>query len=419
MLYLINNFGHFCGIDTAIMANELYKDLIEDSNRIAELVSLDFIRPIANTISWDWRLNGLKGPRGVGKTTILQQQMIRNDPDLSHSIYFSLDDLIFFEHNLRSVFKYFYDRGIRYFYLDEVHKYPTWAREIKNIYDFFPKAFITFTGSAIIQMEKQDVDLSRRALIFNIPGLSFREFLVLGKGLYFDALSLEDIISRRNKFDQKISSEHNILAFFKEYLETGYYPFFLESITYYKKRLREISRLIIETDLAYSEGGNVKFTQKLFRLMQVLAESVPVKPNISKLSNKLQIDRGTLYRYLTQLHRAQLISMIPGEGKGMTTLQKPEKIYLDNPNLAYALSPGANIGNIRETFFQNQLRMQGFLEIPKQGDFVLDEKYRFEVGGESKKIGQLPEGEHSYYVLDNIPFGTGNRIPLWAFGFLY
>lgn len=367
-------------------------------------------------IHWEWRLIGIKGSRGVGKTTLLLQKLRQTDK----GIYLTLDDLHFTNHTLRETVEFMRAKGFVHFYLDEVHKYPGWSREIKNLYDFFPDIFIVFTGSSIIEIGKQSVDLSRRVVLYDLPGLSFREYLELCNVGRFQVISPEDIFSHHEAIANDLIAQFRPLEHFHQYLRDGYYPYFLENRDLFRVRLKQVVGLILETDLPSAESGRVYQTRKIAQLLQILAESVPFKPNIQQLAGKVQLDRSTLIRYLHHLENARMIALLFPEGKALSVLQKPEKIFLDNPNLLYAIRPGEpDTGNIRETFFFNQTHFTSEVHYTAEGDFRLDGHWTVEVGGKSKTTKQIRNIPDSFLAIDNIEAGFERRIPLWLFGFLY
>lgn len=332
----------------------------------------------------------------------------------------SLDDLHFTTHTLRETVEYFRASGTIHFFLDEVHKYPDWSREIKNLYDLYPDIFIVFTGSSIIELNRQDVDLSRRAVLYELPGLSFREYLQLSGIIRVPAVPLEEIINRHESITAELSLQFRPLEHFPAYLRDGYYPYFLENREVYALRLKQVVRLILEIDLATAEGGRVLQTQKIGQLLQIIADSVPFKPNIQQLAGKVHLDRNTLIRYLHHLENARLIALLYPEGTNLSALQKPEKIFLNNTNLAYALvSVTPDAGNVRETFFYNQTSFRHSVVYSPVGDFRIENHWTAEVGGKTKSMNQIYNLPDSFLVLDQIENGTGNRIPLWLFGFLY
>jgi predicted AAA+ superfamily ATPase len=390
--------------------------LILQSRQLAYQAPKKMRRFLDGAIDWSWKLIGIRGARGVGKTTLLLQRM-----QGEHSIYLSLDDIYFSSASLRGTIEALRLNGYTNFYLDEVHKYPGWSKEIKNLHDLYPDIYIIFTGSSIIEMKQLEVDLSRRALLYDLPGLSFREFLQVKDILSHKVLTLPEILGDHEQYTRAISKTIKPIVLMQEYLQFGYYPYFLESKTIYHRRLNQVIRLILESDLALAEGlGTIIQVQKLGKLLQFIANAVPFKPNIANIARHLELDRTTVLRYIGHLSQARLISLLHSPLNGLAALQKPEKIYLENTNLAYVLSAGIpDKGNLRETFFYNQLSINHELNYSEKGDFLVDEKYIFEIGGANKNLAQIGGISNSYLAMDDLENGYANRIPLWLFGFLY
>ena len=394
--------------------------LFEKYYRRLDSISLDFVRGYAGIINRKARMIGIRGSRGVGKTTLLLQYMKKNFPRDGSSLYASLDNIWFSENRLTDLTDRFVKQGGHYLFLDEVHKYPGWSQELKNIYDDYPGLKIVFTGSSLLEIRKSGADLSKRAVIYNMRGLSFREYLNFTLGLELSIVSLEDILSGQVDFVQEVLKKVKPLKYFSSYLKSGYYPFFLEVPELYFQRLEEIVNLILEMELPLLRKVEVENVPKVKLLLKILAESVPFIPNIVKLSERAGLTRNTVISYLGHLEEAHLVRNLYRNAKGITRLQKPDKIYLENTNLLYALSPdGVNSGNLRETFFVNQLSENHAVEYAKEGDFVVDGRFVFETGGKSKGFDQIRGIKNSFVAADGIEYGTGNRIPLWLFGFLY
>lgn len=396
------------------------ENLIRQSRVLVERTNTEHVRQLRKQIDWSWRLLGIRGARGVGKTTLLLQQMKLTDPGHQQSIYLSLDDLHFLSHTLRDTVEALARVGVRFFYLDEVHKYEQWSREIKNLYDLHSDLHLIFTGSSIVELSRQNVDLSRRAVMYDMPGLSFREYLMMSENCSFSAYALSDILDKHVDIALTITKEIKPLQHFKEYLQHGYYPFFLESLPLFPVRLKQVVQLVLESDLTSAEGGPVQKGNKIALLLQVIAESAPFTPNVTKLAERTGLDRQTLLRYLQHLERAQLTASLYRKGKGITVLQKPEKLYLDNTNLAFALAPDQpDRGNLRETFFYNQLRQNHQLNHTAEGDFLIDNRFVIEVGGKNKKADQVKHLSDYHLAADDIEIGVGRQVPLWLFGFLF
>ncbi|WP_052307607.1 AAA family ATPase [Belliella baltica] len=300
-----------------------------------------------------------------------------------------------------------------------MHKYPTWARELKNAYDFYKELKVVFTGSSVIDMLNLDVDLSRRAVLYYLTGLSFREYLNFTKDTQIPIFPLNEILSNHIDIANSILEKVNPLPEFEDYLKFGYYPFFIEGKKTYHLRIEQIIRLIIETELQFIEGMDIHKTKRIHQLLGLIAQSVPFKPNVAKLSEKIGIHRNTLTTYLHYLEKAKIINSLFAEGKSTSVLQKPDKIFLENTNISYALA-GANLdaGNLRETFFYSQLEEKHEISLPKKGDFYIDDKFTIEVGGRNKNDFQIKTEANSFLAIADLPIGSFNRIPLWLFGFV-
>ena len=310
-------------------------------------------------INWQDRLIGLMGARGTGKTTLILQQAKTRNLGENEVLYLTMDDIYFAENNLLDVVAAFRSKDGKFLLVDEVHKYPNWAREIKNAYDFYPDLKIVFTGSSIIDMLRQDVDLSRRAVRYFLPGLSFREYLQFTGLANLPVLTLNTLLENHTSISQDISATLKPLLHFNNYLKYGYYPFFTENIQTYPLRLQQIVNMSVENDLQFIEGFDPHNTRKIFQLLSILSMNVPFKPNISQLSEKIGISRNTLLQYLHYLEKAKLINMLSASGKSVSILQKPDKLYLENTNLQYAIEPTrTDKGTLRESFFLNQSVMQ-------------------------------------------------------------
>lgn len=374
--------------------------------------NLDFKRYLHNEIEWDSRMVGIVGPRGVGKTTLILQY-IKEKLTKEKALYVSADDLYFTENRLYDVADNFYKNAGDYLFIDEIHKYEDWSRELKNIYDSFPSLKIVFTGSSILDILKGAADLSRRAIIYQLPGLSFREYLNFFHKKSYDAYTLEDILTNKVRLD---GIKHP-LPLFKDYLRSGYYPFGMEKEL--SLRLNQMIVQTLESDIPQYANLTISTSRKLKRLLAIIAESVPFKPNFSKISKVLGVSRNSLEDYFSYLEKAGLISQLRDNTKGIRGLGKVDKVYLNNTNIAHNLmGDSVNIGNLRETFFLNQMRLKNDVITAKKGDFFID-KYTFEVGGATKIPAQIEGVQQSYIVKDDIEYGYQNVIPLWAFGMNY
>ncbi len=396
------------------------EELFEKSYKKVKNASLDFVRGVMSEIEWNAQLIGIRGSRGVGKTTLLLQYMKQYLPNDGSALYVSLDDMWFIEYKLWHTADMFVKRGGKYLFLDEVHKYPNWAQELKNIYDDFSELKVVFTGSSLLEILNARADLSRRALVYDMQGLSFREYLNITQKTGFKAVTLEDILKNQREISNSILDKVKPLQFFENYLKSGYYPFFKELPAVYHEKIVEVINMILEIELPLLRGVEIAYVYKIKQLLSIVASSVPFVPNTTKISERIGINRLTLLSYLYYLEETKLTKNIHKDISGVNKLQKPEKIYLENTNLAYTLcDKNTDIGNIRETFFLNQLSYKHTVEYPNQGDFWIDKKYLFEIGGKSKSNEQIKNIKNSFVAADNIEYGFENKIPLWLFGFLY
>jgi predicted AAA+ superfamily ATPase len=394
--------------------------LLEQSERLIASTNLDFKRYLFVVIQWNSRLIGVKGARGTGKTTLLLQWIKEQNLATEKAAYFSLDDLYFTEHSLKDTVSQFYKNGGSILALDEVHKYKNWSIEIKNVYDFFPDLKIIFTGSSIIDISKQEGDLSRRALMYELPGLSYREYLSMLGIINLPVIDLDELLFNPVAIKKKIPQGFRPLEHFRNYLNHGYYPFGLEDSSSVYQRINQLIRTIVEVDMAELKDFDIRNAKKLLQLVYVIAQQVPFKPNISSLSAKIGIHRNSLNNYLYYLEQAKIISLLFPAGNSTAVLQKPEKIFLNNTTLLAALAEQqSNIGTVRETFFLSQLQPLHKVHLPKQGDFFVNGKYTFEVGGKGKGQKQLDGIENAWVVKDDIEFPMLKTIPLWMFGLLY
>ncbi|MDR1584751.1 MAG: AAA family ATPase [Prevotellaceae bacterium] len=386
-----------------------------------EQIDNKFVRYLMPQINWNNRLFAIIGSRGTGKTTLMLQY-IKQNLDMSKTFYMSLDELYFSTNRLLYTVDKLYKEGITHFFIDEIHKYPynTWAQELKNIYDSYPDVKVVFSGSSILNIYRGNADLSRRALNYELFGLSFREFLEFEGIKKIAPVSLDDLLKNHISIASEIIRDIKILPLFRNYLKIGYFPYYKEDTFDYRSRLLNTVNATLETDLPAVE--NIEFVSviKLKRLLAVIAGLTPFTPNMSQLAGMVEIQRSNLLKSLEMLERARMLGLLRNANKKLQYLSKPEKIFLDNPNLAYSLGGNnPNIGNLRETFFFNQLRIVGKIESAAQGDFTVDGKYIFEVGGNGKKFTQIAGLPDSYLAIDEIEMGFGNKIPLWLFGLLY
>lgn len=403
----------FC-IFASIIAKLTYMEALFRTFRMQlENTSTSFVRFLHNRIVWESRLIAIMGARGVGKTTLLLQHIKLYD-NLDEVLFVTADDFYFSTHRLFDLALSFYSLGGKRLYIDEVHKYKGWSSEIKNIYDQIPGLQVVYTGSSILDLEKGGADLSRRKVEYYLPGLSFREYLNIVKGWNLPPYTLEEILSGKVAFPYQ---EERPLKCFKEYLTAGYYPFFPD--TEFQLRLQGIIKRVVEADIPMFVEMNIASTVKLKKLLYALAQSVPFKPNYTKLERDLGISRNVLPDYISLLEKAGLLNLLPEKVQGLKILEKIEKIYLNNPNMAYVLADSEpEVGTVRETIFFALLRVKHWVTASPLADFEIDGK-TFEVGGKNKKKAQIKEAREGYVVKDDIEYAYQNVIPLWMFGFIY
>lgn len=386
--------------------------LYQKFETLLQNTTTDFKRYLYEKVSWDNRMIGIIGARGVGKTTLILQH-IKENLDAKKALYVSADDMYFGENRLFDLADDFYKSAGEYLFIDEIHKYSDWSRELKNIYDSFPTLKIVFTGSSVLDILKGSADLSRRAIIYKLQGLSFREYLKLFHNYETEVYSLKQIVNN----EVKLTDITHPLPLFNDYLKRGYYPFGLENEM--NIRLGQIIVQTLETDIPQFANLNVGTSRKLKRLLSIIAESVPFKPNFSKISEIIGVSRNSLDDYFTYMEKAGLIGQLRNETSGIRGLGKIDKVYLDNTNIIFNLvGDKSNIGNIRETFFFNQMRLKNDVISSEKADFFID-NYTFEVGGKNKQQLQIEKDGKSFVVKDDIEFGYLNVIPLWVFGLNY
>ena len=393
--------------------------LIKNFTRILNALPVQHKRYLYQDIDWEGRLIGVTGTRGTGKTTLLLQYLKDNFHRKENVLYASLDNIYFTKNSLLDLAEKFDAYGGTHLFLDEVHRYPDWAIELKNIYDSFPDMRVVFTGSSMLEIYKSNADLSRRAISYELKGLSFREFLLLEHNLDFPVLTLKEILKNHYTIASDIIGKIKILPEFKKYLKYGYYPIYKEGLKSYSLRLQNAVNTVLDNDLHSVESVEYTTIFKIKKLLMVLASLVPYTPNINSLSSEIETNRANALRYLEYLKRAGLIQTFLYPQKSMKAFGKPNKIYLNNSNLLYILADeNANIGNVRETFFANQVSAKYAVNTSQKGDFQVDGCI-FEVGGEKKSYKQIKDLPESYLVVDETEVGYGNKIPLWLFGFLY
>ena len=391
--------------------------LLLKSNKKIQSISDNFHRYLFHDINTGNRLTAILGARGVGKTTLLLQLAKHSSKDV---LYVALDDLFFTENTLYSLAEDFEQQGGQLLLLDEVHKYPNWSRELKLIYDDFDNLNVIFTSSSILDIYKGESDLSRRAVNYHLKEMSFREYLQLYENIEIPELPLKDIITNHEELSFDLLKKIKPIKHLKKYFEIGAYPYFSGNKSDYYQQVLNTINLILDIDVQSIEGIEYANIAKLKRLLYVMAGNVPFTPNISKLAEKISLNRNTLVFSLHLLQRAELIHTLSKKNRSVSILSKPDKIWLHNTNLNYVIygdSPDA--GNIRETFFIQHLNVKHNLSLPEKGDFIVDDQYTFEVGGKNKTQKQIHSVENAFLVKDNIETGIKNIIPLWLFGLIY
>lgn len=393
--------------------------LYDSYHRKIAKVALRFKRYLYSQINWKARIISIKGARGVGKTTMLLQHILENYEDIDQTLYASLDNLWFATHSLMELVDWADRHGISRLYLDEVHRYEGWSQALKNIYDDYPDMSIVYTSSSLLVLDNAIVDMSRRQTPYTLYGLSFREYLDLEGIFKTETIPLEDILNHHVKKAMEIVGSIKVAPLFEAYLAHGYYPFSRESLEDFPSRLRETVTVVIDSDLPAVENVTYETLQKVKKLLMVISEHVPFEPNMSELWRQLSTDNESGLKMLYALDKAQVLALLTAKTKNYKSLTKPDKIFLGNPNLMNVLCPKVDKGNERETFFISQLRVLHDVRYPKQGDFLIDDKHLFEVGGKGKTFEQIADVPDSYLAVDDTEVGSGCRIPLWLFGFLY
>ncbi len=396
------------------------EEIVEASERKLRFADLRFKRYLYPSVEDSERLIGLTGARGVGKTTLLLQKLKEKAVDSSEGLYISLDHLYFSSHTLLGLATEYVKRGGKYLFLDEVHKYETWSIELKNIYDILPELHVMFTGSSVLEMAKTAGDLSRRAIVYKLETMSFREYLHYEHNIAFEKIALEDLVTNHVAIAEKIiESGFKPYKYFETFFKYGSYPYSLEGKTTFYEKLRATINLIVENDLVAVSGIDFSAGLKIKKLLVAISASVPFKPNINDLAAKIGTDRKNVYRYIDLLERSRLINTLISDEKGLSAMSKPEMIYLENCSLAYALlGAKPEKGMLRETFFYNQLNAVHHVSYTPAGDFLIDHKYIFEVGGKNKTFKQVKNLPSAYIAMDDIEVGYGNKIPLWLFGLM-
>ena len=386
--------------------------------KLAE-TSLTFKRSLYFSINWDVRMLGIKGEKGVGKTTLVLQHIKETFDNPDDALYVSMDNLWFKTHSIMDLVDYLYSKGVYYLFMDEIHKCPDWTIVLKNLYDNYPSLNVVYTGSSMLRIDNSRVDLSRRQTLYKLNNLSFREYLEYEGIASFGPIGFEDLLNNHVRYAMDITDKVKVLKYFQDYLSHGMYPFYKESHTDFHIRLSEAVIQTLESDLPTVEDVTFETVQKTEKLLMITAESLPFVPNVKRLCEALGTTRDSCLKMLYALDRAGVMHLLTTELKNYKKLVNPDKIFLGNPNIMYALGGKTETGTIRETFFANQVGAYNTLQYPKKGDFLACGKYLFEVGGAEKSFEQIKDEPDSFLAVDDTEIGVGSRIPLWMFGFLY
>jgi len=397
------------------------EELFSYQNKILKSVTNQWQRYAFQKIDWSQRLFGIKGLRGVGKTTLLLQYLKFHYPNKEQALYVSADHPWFYSNSLHELITEFEKMGGKLLLIDEIHKYPKWSSELKTAFDAHSEMQFIFSASSAFDIFKAEADLSRRATVTLLPGLSFREFIEFRHGISLEAVSLDEILKDASDISNRVNEKIKPLPLFKKYLSYGYFPFLRdEADETIRQKLAAIVHTVLESDLAYVQDYSPSNIQKIKKLLGVIAGTAPFTPNISKIADKLNVGRNSIYNYLKHLEDAHILNLTHKTGRGISVLQKPDKVYFENTNLAYALNINAQSGAIRETFFVNQLRNAGYdIHLAKKGDFLINDEITVEVGGKNKTGKQVIEVQNAWLAKDDIEFSFQNSIPLWMFGLLY
>ena len=395
--------------------------LIKIFQRRLATTPMSFFRYLYKEIDWNDTLIGIKGPKGCGKSTLLLQHIKETfkGKELEKVLYVSLDNLWFSSHDIIDVVDYHYTHGGTHLFIDEIHYYKHWQTLLKNISDDFPGLHVVYTGSSMLQLESSEGDLSRRLTMYEMRGLSLREFLAYDGVLQISSVTLDELLENHVGIAMEMCAKTKVLQHFKKYLQIGYYPFYKTVHHGYYQRLQSVANQVIEVDYPNVEDITMPTIRKTKKLLMILAERVPQLPKMNELYKELETDRNQGLKMLYALQRAGLLQLLSDDAKRLDNLSRPDKIYISNPTMMYALTPKVDIGTLRETFFINQLSQGHDLRYPKAGDFLVDKRFLFEVGGKGKKFDQIKDIPDSFLAVDDTEVGYGNRIPLWMFGLLY
>ncbi len=395
--------------------------LFKKHHLLISQVSTNIIREAMNTIPWERQLVAIRGSRGVGKTTLMRQYIkLNHGIQAGEALYCLMDSMYFTNHSLLDLAERFHLMGGKHLFLDEVHKYPSWSKEVKEIVDLYPDMKITFSGSSLLQILNADADLSRRVRSYDLAGLSFREYLRFYHGIELPVFTLEEILSDPDSICSRVCEVCHPQPLFESYLRAGYYPFYDGDIDDYYSRIENVVNFIIEQEMTEFCGVDPSNTRKLKAMLMFLCDNVPYEVNIAKLASYLELNKATVLSYLSGMKKAELLHLLYSSNVSVTKMQKPDKIYVHNPNILYALGSRENIGTVRECIFVNQLSKGHTVEYGKaSGDFLIDGNVTVEVGGKDKSFEQIADIPNSYIFADEMEFPVGKKLPLWLAGFLY
>jgi predicted AAA+ superfamily ATPase len=399
----------------------MLENLRKLEKRILKEITSEYKRYLYHMIDFDSQMIGIVGARGVGKTTLLLQylQELKQSRESYKSLYFSYDHPTNVTIKLIELAEEFVKIGGEFLLIDEIHKYEKFSLDLKAIYDFYPKLKVIFTGSCAVSIYNSQADLSRRVVLYPMNGLSYREFLELKLKLHLPSFTLHEILKHHIEIADDLQKDFLPLEHMQEYLTFGYYPFYFKDQNQYLRQLNAVINQTIDIDLVNLGLVKSSFTNKLKKLLLIISESNPFELNITKVAANIEVSRNTLYAYLHHLEKGGLLNIVASSKKGITKLSKPEKLYLNNTNMFYTFTAESKLGTLRETFFVSQTKALYTVEVSERGDFVVDNRHTFEVGGKGKSFAQIKEMPNSYLVIDTDFTENKNKIPLWLFGFLY
>ena len=401
------------------MDNQSIQTIYEISDRLVRETGTGFHRYLASELDWSVRILALNGPRGVGKTTMFLQFLKENPSEAKNALYVSMDNLWLNPLELYDLVKYHVQHGGTRILIDEIHYLPDWRRLVKNLYDNFKELRIAYTGSSILRLAEGQGDLSRRQVVYSLSGMSFREYLKIEGLLDESPLTLQDLLANHVDVASRITAKIKVIPAFERYLKIGYYPFFREDPDHFAAKLLQVVNQVLDVDLTKTEDVTSETVRKARRMLTILAASTPQTPNVTALCRNLEMDRKAGLRVLYAMRRAGLLGLLAEDAEALKHLGSPSKIFCDNTNLMHVLSSAPDVGTVRETFFNNQVGLKNELACPRKGDFLVNGRDLFEVGGEGKGFDQIADVPNSHLAVDDTEVGRGGRIPLWLFGFLY